>query len=57
MQGELPIIDYSSGAAARPEAIFRCATDSIKWIEGDQFQEQEAMHPGGQYRQPRLAIT
>jgi electron transport complex protein RnfB len=45
MEGELPVIDYSSGAIARPSATFRCATNSIKWIEGDQFQDPGASIP------------
>jgi hypothetical protein len=41
MENGLPVIDYSEGGPAKPEAIFRCQTDSIKWLEGEQFQEQE----------------
>jgi len=37
----LPVIDYSAGGPAKPEATFRCQTDSIKWLEGEQFQDQE----------------
>jgi len=42
MQDNLPVIDYSSGGEPRPDAVFRCATNSIVWIEGEQFQEQES---------------
>ena len=42
MEDNLPVIDYSSGAEARPEAVFRCATRSIVWLEREQFQEQES---------------
>lgn len=43
MENNLPFIDYSSGGVAKPEAIFRCPTNSIKWIEGNQFQDQEEL--------------
>jgi RnfABCDGE-type electron transport complex B subunit len=46
MRDNLPVIDYASGAAARPEAIFRCATNSIVWLEGEQFQDQEPRRTG-----------
>ena len=41
MENNLPVIDYSSGAEARPRAVFRCPTRAIKWIEGNQFEDQE----------------
>jgi RnfABCDGE-type electron transport complex B subunit len=43
MENNLPVIDYSSGVPAGPEATFRCATNAIKWLEGGQFQEQEPL--------------
>ncbi len=42
MENNLPVIDYSAGGPARPEATFRCATHSIVWLDKEQFQEQEA---------------
>ena len=42
----LPVIDYASGAEQNPEAIFRCATRSIVWLEGEQFQDQETRRAG-----------
>jgi Na+-translocating ferredoxin:NAD+ oxidoreductase RNF subunit RnfB len=42
MEGNLPVIDYSSGGEAKPEAVFRCATRSIVWLEREQFQDQES---------------
>jgi electron transport complex protein RnfB len=50
MEGNLPVIDYSRNSEARPEAVFRCATNSIKWIEGSQFQEQENLPTRGNRR-------
>ena len=46
MQDNLPVIDYARGDEARPEAIFRCATRSIVWLEGEQFQDQESRKVG-----------
>jgi len=46
MENNLPVIDYSSGAEARPEAVFRCATRSIVWLEREQFQDQESRKAG-----------
>ena len=46
MQGNLPVIDYSSGGEPRPEAVFRCATRSIVWLEREQFQDQESRKAG-----------
>jgi len=41
MENTLPVIDYSAVGPARPEATFRCQTNSIIWLEGEQFQDQE----------------
>jgi electron transport complex protein RnfB len=46
MQDELPVIDYSAGGPARPEAVFRCATRSIVWLESEQFEDQESRQAG-----------
>ena len=46
MRDNLPVIDHASGAEQRPEAIFRCATRSIVWLEGEQFQDQETRRVG-----------
>ncbi len=37
MQDNLPVVDYSAGGPARPEATFRCPTGAIQWLEGAQF--------------------
>ena len=42
MENNLPVIDYSAGGPARPDAVFRCATHSIVWLDKEQFQDQEA---------------
>jgi len=46
MEGNLPVIDYSSGGEPKPDAVFRCATRSIVWLEGEQFQDQESRKAG-----------
>lgn len=46
MEDNLPVIDYSAGGPARPEAVFRCATSSIVWLEKEQFQDQESRQAG-----------
>ena len=46
MQDKLPVIDYTAGGPARPEAIFRCATRSIVWLETEQFLDQESRQAG-----------
>ena len=46
MQDGLPVIDYSAGGPARPEAVFRCATRSIVWLESEQFEDQESRQAG-----------
>lgn len=43
MEGNLPVVDYTSGIDANPRATFRCATNSIVWLEGNQFEDQETL--------------
>jgi Na+-translocating ferredoxin:NAD+ oxidoreductase subunit B len=37
MEDNLPVVDYGGGGPARPEATFRCPTNAIVWLDGDQF--------------------
>jgi Na+-translocating ferredoxin:NAD+ oxidoreductase RNF subunit RnfB len=37
MENNLPVIDYTTGGPAKPEATFRCPTGSIQWLENKQF--------------------
>ncbi|MDH3209900.1 MAG: RnfABCDGE type electron transport complex subunit B [Gammaproteobacteria bacterium] len=46
MQNNLPVIDYASGGEPRPDAVFRCATRSIVWLEREQFEDQESRKAG-----------
>jgi Na+-translocating ferredoxin:NAD+ oxidoreductase RNF subunit RnfB len=46
MQDNLPVINYAAGGEPKPDAIFRCATRSIVWLEREQFQDQESRTAG-----------
>ena len=37
MDDNLPLVDYSAGGPALPEATYRCPTGAIQWLEGAQF--------------------
>jgi Na+-translocating ferredoxin:NAD+ oxidoreductase RNF subunit RnfB len=41
MEDNLPVVDYSSGGPAAPEATDRCPTAAIQWVEGGQFSTPE----------------
>jgi Na+-translocating ferredoxin:NAD+ oxidoreductase RNF subunit RnfB len=47
MAGNLPVIDYTAGGPAAPEATWRCPTGAIQWVEGAQFAELELAHDTG----------
>lgn len=40
MENNLPIVDYSAGGPAQPEATYRCPTGAIQWVEDAQFSEK-----------------
>jgi hypothetical protein len=46
MEDNLPVIDYSSGGEPRPDAVFRCPTRAIVWLEREQFQDQASRKAG-----------
>jgi len=46
MLDNLPVVEYAAGREPRPDAVFRCATRSIVWLEGEQFQDQESRKAG-----------
>lgn len=46
MKDTLPVIDYASGGEPRPDAVFRCPTRAIVWLEREQFQDQESRKVG-----------
>ena len=46
MDDNLPVVDYSSGGEPRPDAVFRCPTRAIVWLEREQFQDQESRKVG-----------
>ncbi|MHC4106813.1 MAG: (Fe-S)-binding protein, partial [Planctomycetota bacterium] len=41
MENNLPVVDYSAGGPALPQATHRCPTDAIQWVEGEQFTRQK----------------
>lgn len=45
MENNLPVVDYTQGGPALPEATFRCPTGAIQWVEGDQFAGEGAPPP------------
>lgn len=47
MENNLPVIDYSAGGPALPDATYRCPTGAIAWVEGEQFSEKPATAPAG----------
>ncbi len=50
MEGNLPVVDYSAGGPALPDATYRCPTGAIQWVVGDQFtEEKETVSTGGQH--------
>jgi len=40
MEDNLPLVDYAGGGPALPQAVIRCPTGAIRWVEGAQFKEQ-----------------
>lgn len=49
MENNLPIIDYTAGELAKPEATFRCPTAAIQWLEGPQFEVKSQTHRDDPY--------
>lgn len=43
MEDNLPVVDYSGGGPALPQAVHRCPTGAIQWVAGTQFQDQPAI--------------
>jgi RnfABCDGE-type electron transport complex B subunit len=39
MQDNLPLVDYSAGGPALPEATHRCPTGAIQWLDAAQFDD------------------
>jgi ferredoxin len=47
MENNLPVVDYSAGGPALPEATSRCPTGAIQWVVGEQFTENEPSASAG----------
>jgi len=54
MHDNLPVVDYSGGGPARPEATYRCPTGAIQWLEGAQFADKETSKTQSEARYARL---
>lgn len=54
MKENLPVVDYSGGGPARSEAIRRCPTGAIQWLEGNQFTDHEPSQNQREVRYARL---
>lgn len=50
MVNGLPVVHYDRDVQPTPNAIWRCPTDAIVWLEGRQFEEAEEEFPGGKPR-------
>lgn len=51
MVNNLPVIDYAAGGPARPEITYRCPTQAIQWLEGEQFAAPPVMTVEVRYAQ------
>lgn len=47
MENNLPVVDYSKGGPATPEATLRCPTGAIQWVVGNQFSQEEEFAESG----------
>jgi Na+-translocating ferredoxin:NAD+ oxidoreductase subunit B len=54
MDNNLPVVDYSAGGPALPEATHRCPTSAIRWLEGAQFAEGEEINVRSETRYAQL---
>lgn len=54
MADNLPVVDYSAGGPARPEATYRCPTRAIQWLEGAQFADGETTNVHSETRYAQL---
>ncbi len=54
MENNLPVVDYSAGGPAKPEAVYRCPTGAIQWVEGPQFPEEQKPAAGSEPRYAQL---
>ncbi len=48
MENNLPVVDYSAGGPAAPEATWRCPTGAIQWVVGGQFADDPAHQAPGE---------
>jgi Na+-translocating ferredoxin:NAD+ oxidoreductase RNF subunit RnfB len=41
MDNNLPVVDYTAGGPASPDAVARCPTGAIQWVPGAQFADSQ----------------
>lgn len=39
LEDNLPVVDYTGGGPALPQAVHRCPTGAIRWLTGEQFKD------------------
>ncbi|MEA3291060.1 MAG: (Fe-S)-binding protein [Pseudomonadota bacterium] len=54
MENNLPIVDYSAGGPALPEATHRCPTGAIQWLESGQFVDGDQIPVESEIRYAQL---
>lgn len=54
MENNLPVVDYAAGGPALPEAVHRCPTGAIQWLEGRQFGDGEQSKSQSETRYAQL---
>lgn len=54
MENNLPVVDYSSGGPARPDATHRCPTGAIQWLQGAQFTDGDQTQVQSETRYAQL---
>jgi Na+-translocating ferredoxin:NAD+ oxidoreductase RNF subunit RnfB len=54
MQDNLPLVDYSAGGPALPEAAHRCPTGAIQWLEAAQFDDGDMSNRPSEDRYAQL---
>jgi hypothetical protein len=54
MRDNLPLVDYSAGGPALPDATHRCPTGAIQWLEAAQFDDGDSADSQSETRYAQL---
>lgn len=54
MSENMPVVDYSAGGPALPEATHRCPTGAIQWLEAGQFDDGNRRNSNSEDRYAQL---